>query len=217
MPLETRVRRALQEVPLPGAGMSPDHIVALGKRRRLRRRALQVAFACTVAAGVGVPIAQQTAGSPSQTAVAPALGNSTVADTEAKYHAALVTWAECLGDNGVRISVPSGHPYDQFLAELGAHKGDPTFDKASTACSSLLPSVPPELERAWGQIAGGGLSAAAATRLRDYRDCVGQHGVTLPPLVVDDTVPVQMRTWELKLQGSEARDALAACGTRPIF
>jgi hypothetical protein len=68
-----------------------------------------------------------------------------------KYEQDLAQWVSCLNDEGIMVAAPKGDETDSLYADLAQYKGQPAYERGTEACASLLPTITPALERAWGQ------------------------------------------------------------------
>jgi hypothetical protein len=154
MALEELVRQTLAEGHAdPQVAVDPWAIVRLGRRRRRRRVGLLLATSTAAVLILGVLalgwIAQPNA---STSRTRPAAGSSDEPAVVVAYEQAQRSWVGCLRSHGVDVTDPPERwPYSRLDAQLHRLKGTPVYEAAQAACSSLLPLVTPDLERAWGQ------------------------------------------------------------------
>jgi hypothetical protein len=155
MALEELLRETLAEDHAdPQVVIDPWEIVRLGRRHRRRR--ITAVLTASVAAvlilgGSAFGWVALRDGSPAQTSAA--AGSSGQPEVVVAYEQAQRSWVNCLRSHGADVSMPTEHwPYARLDAQLHQLKGQPVYEAAQEACSTLVPLVTPELERAWGQV-----------------------------------------------------------------
>lgn len=201
--------------------IDPWEIVRKGRRRR-RMRALGGTFALTLAAAgvaaagwLGLPREAGTtsADQDSGRAVQPA-GPAEQLAVVAEYERQLGSWVSCLRENGLPVqAVGDTSAAESVYQQLAPYKGEPGYERATSACSSLVPVITPALEQAWGQDPGPLLSVGQAEALREYADCMHRNGArSFPTPGANGLTEDQWIDWNRSAGGGDEQAALKACG-----